>query len=146
MWKPVTTKIIGLVTGKNSVDEVGPGGSIGVLTSLDPSIVKSDSLVGNVAGHIGKMPKVFYDLSLEITLLNRVVGSKSDLNVEEIKIYEPLMLNVNSAATIGVVSEAKGRKIKCTLKLPVCAEAGSRITISRRIENRFRLIGYGIIK
>ncbi|MBI4149477.1 hypothetical protein HY491_03440, partial [Candidatus Woesearchaeota archaeon] len=29
---------------------------------------------------------------------------------------------------------------------PVCAEKGSRVTISRRIGNRFRLIGYGILQ
>ncbi|MGM5488942.1 MAG: hypothetical protein ACQESG_08435, partial [Nanobdellota archaeon] len=32
------------------------------------------------------------------------------------------------------------------LKLPICAQVGSRITISRRLGNRFRLIGYGIIQ
>jgi len=36
-------------------------------------------------------------------------------------------------------------KIKCKLKKPICAEKGSRITISRMVGNRFRLIGYGII-
>jgi translation initiation factor 2 gamma subunit (eIF-2gamma) len=30
--------------------------------------------------------------------------------------------------------------------LPVCAAVGSRVTISRLIANRFRLIGYGILK
>jgi len=32
------------------------------------------------------------------------------------------------------------------LKLPVCADKGARVTISRRIGNRFRLIGYGLIE
>jgi translation initiation factor 2 subunit 3 len=31
------------------------------------------------------------------------------------------------------------------LKLPVCADKGTRVAISRRIEGRWRLIGYGII-
>ncbi|MBI2130350.1 hypothetical protein HYU10_01130, partial [Candidatus Woesearchaeota archaeon] len=35
--------------------------------------------------------------------------------------------------------------VRCVLKVPVCAESGSRVTISRRIGNRFRLIGYGEI-
>ena len=55
------------------------------------------------------------------------------------------MLNVNSAATVGIVIELRKNKIKCRLKLPVCADAGQRVTISRRIGNRFRLIGYGEI-
>ncbi len=31
------------------------------------------------------------------------------------------------------------------LKLPVCADIGSKVTLSRRIGTRFRLIGYGLI-
>ena len=78
-------------------------------------------------------------------MLKRVVGVKEDLEVEPVKKNEVLMLNINSAATVGVVTELKKGNIKCRLKLPVCAETGSNITISRRIVNRFRLIGYGII-
>src|SRR3989344_5533147 len=49
VWKPITAKIVSLNTGGASLDEVGPGGSIGVLTSLDPSVVKSDQLTGAIA-------------------------------------------------------------------------------------------------
>lgn len=145
VWKPLKTKIIGLKTGGTSTKEVGPGGSIGVLTSLDPSIVKSDQLTGSLVGLPGKLPEVWYKLELETHLLDRVVGAKDDLTVEPIKMSEALMLNVNSAATVGVVTELHKDTFKCVLKLPVCSEPGSRVTISRRIGNRFRLIGYGII-
>jgi len=145
-WIPITTKIIGLKTGGNSVEKVIPGGSIGVLTNLDPSIVKADSLTGAVVGHIGKLPKVWNDFYLEVHLLERIVGSKEDLNVEPIKMSEMLMLNVNAAATVGVVNNLSKGIIHCNLKLPVCADSGSRVTISRRVGTRWRLIGYGIIK
>ena len=123
-----------------------PGGSIAVLTALDPSVVKSDVLTGDVVGHPGKLPSVLYDLDLEVHLLERVVGSKEDLVVEAVKLHEPLMLNVNSAVTVGVVMKLSKNSVFCKLKVPVCCDTGSRITISRRIGNRFRLIGYGIIK
>ncbi|MBW3003944.1 translation initiation factor IF-2 subunit gamma [Candidatus Woesearchaeota archaeon] len=146
VWKPINTKILDLKTGGLSTKQVGPGGSIGVLTSLDPSIVKSDQLTGNIVGSPGKLPKVWYKVELETNLLERVVGAKEDLTVEPIKMSEALMLNVNSAATVGIVTKLHKKKISCTLKLPVCAEPGSRVTISRRIGNRFRLIGYGVIQ
>jgi len=135
-----------LKSGGSSLKEVGPGGSIGVLTSLDPSIVSSDKLSGSIVGLPGKLPPVWYETTLELHLLKRVVGSKEELNVEPIKLNEALMLNINSAATVGMVYELKKDHIKCKLKLPVCAETNSRMTISRMIGNRFRLIGYGIIK
>ncbi len=145
-YYPIKTRITGLKTGGLDVEEVRPGGSIGVLTSLDPSIVKSDSLVGNVGGHAGKLPPVWENLDLDINLLKRVVGAKEELEVEPVKKDEILMLNVNSAATVGFVTELFKGGCRCRLKRPVCAETGARVTISRRVANRFRLIGYGIIK
>ncbi|MEM4756372.1 MAG: hypothetical protein QW594_04550 [Candidatus Woesearchaeota archaeon] len=59
---------------------------------------------------------------------------------------EALMLNVHAATTVGIVSDVKGDTIVCQLKLPVCIMPNARITLSRRIGNRFRLIGYGIAK
>ena len=126
--------------------EVCPGGSIGVMTALDNTVVKSDSLAGSVVGLHGQLPPVWNDISLEVHLLERVVGAEEDLKVEAIKMKEPLMLNVNSAATVGIVTELGKNSVKCILKLPVCADVGSNVTISRRIGTRFRLIGYGVIK
>jgi translation initiation factor 2 subunit 3 len=144
--KPLFTEITGIMTGGAFVKEAMPGGSIGVMTKLDPCIVKSDKLTGNLVGLPDKLPKVWYALKLRCILLERVVGSKEELKVEPIKLNEILMLNVNSAATVGFVTDLRKNLITCRLKLPICADAGARVTISRRIDNRFRLIGYGIIE
>jgi translation initiation factor 2 subunit 3 len=144
--KPLFAKITSAITGGNAVKEVVPGGSIGILTSLDPTVVKSDSLTGNVVGFPGKLPPVWYNLTLETHLLERVVGSQEELNVDPIKINEILMLNINSAATVGFVTELGKNQFKCRLKLPICADIGGKVTISRRVGTRFRLIGFGVIK
>jgi translation initiation factor 2 subunit 3 len=144
--KPLFTTIISAMTGSTPVEELHPGGSVAVMTDLDPSVVNSDKLTGNIVGYPGKLPKIWYNLELECHLLERVVGAKEDLKVEPIKPNEILMLNVNSAATVGFVQGISKNKVKCKLKLPVCADAGSKVTISRRVGTRFRLIGYGIIK
>ena len=144
--KSLFTEITGIMTGSKPVKEAVPGGSIGILTNLDPNIVKSDKLTGNLVGLPDQLPPVWYNLNLKCTLLERVVGSKDELKVEPVKMNEILMLNINSAATVGFVTELHKDVIICKLKLPVCAEKGSRVTISRRIYNRFRLIGYGIIE
>jgi translation initiation factor 2 subunit 3 len=143
---PITTKIIGLMTGKTKIDEAIPGGSIALLTKLDPSVVKSDQLTGSVVGLPGKLPPVWDELDLEFSLLERVVGAKDNLVVDPLKVGEILMLNVNSAATVGVISSIKGNNLHCTLKLPVCSQKDARVTMSRRFGNRWRLIGFGLIK
>ena len=144
-WVPINTEITGIKTGKDSLDKASPGGSIALLTKLDPSLVKSDSLSGNVVGHIGKVPKVFNSLKLEPHLLDRVVGAEKELQIDPIKKGEPLMLNVNASATVGIVKELSKKYFTVNLKLPVCAEKDDRVTISRRVGHRFRLIGYGKI-
>jgi translation initiation factor 2 subunit 3 len=146
IYEPLMTKITGLMTGSTKVKDIKPGGSVGVMTNLDPSIVKSDSLTGSVVGLPGRLPPTRDRFTLEVHLLKRVVGAKDNLLVEPVKQNEPLMLNVNSAATVGVVSELKKDNITFALKLPVCAEADAHVTLSRRIDNRWRLIGYGLIK
>ncbi len=144
-WTPIKTEIVDLKTGGNSIEEVSPGGSIGVLTKLDPFYVKADSLTGNIVGKENDLPPVWNEFDIKPILLERVVGSKEDLKVEKIKKGEPLMLNVNSAATVGVVTELKKELIHVKLKVPVCCEKNDRITISRMIGNRWRLIGWSTI-
>lgn len=145
IWQPLETTIVGLKTGSDSINEVCPGGSIAVLTELDPFLLKSDSLTGNVVGHPKKLPEVFYELNLEPKLLERIVGSKDNLVVAPIKKDEHLMLNVNSATTIGTVTEIKKNIIHVKLRIPICATKDDRITISRVLNNRWRLIGYSNI-
>ena len=93
----------------------------------------------------GKLPPVWYEFTLKTDLLERVVGSEMDLKVDSIKKNEVLMLNVNAAATVGIVQEISKNKIACKLRLPVCAAIGAKVTISRRVGTRFRLIGFGEI-
>jgi len=59
---------------------------------------------------------------------------------------ESLRLNVGTSATLGTVSSIKGDRIDVILKRPVCAPIKSRVAISRRIADRWRLIGSGIIE
>ncbi|MBD3361518.1 translation initiation factor IF-2 subunit gamma [Candidatus Woesearchaeota archaeon] len=145
-WKPLKTKITSIIAGGSSLEEIGPGGSMGIMTQLDPAIVKSDQLVGNIIGHPGKLPPIWNELDLEPHLLERVVGAKDKLIVEPIKKGEFLMLNVNSAATVGVVQDISKKSIKCLLRKPICAQKSAKVTISRRLGQRWRLIGYGMIK
>lgn len=143
--KPYETTILKIMSGKEDFTQIRPGGSIALLTKLDPTLVKNDRLTGCVVGKPENMPPVWYELKLDIKLLERVVGAQDELLVDPIRAKEPLMLNVNSATTVGYVTELSKKGVICKLKLPICAEVGSRVTVSRRLQNRFRLIGYGLI-
>ncbi len=143
----ITTHVDSLITGGTFVDQATPGGLIGVGTTLDPSRTKSDSFAGKVIGLKGKLPPTMDSFNLTIKLLKRVVGTIEEKNVEPIKTNEPLMLTIGTATTVGVVTGLSSEdQVAVKLKLPVCANYGQRIAISRRIEGRWHLIGYGRIR
>jgi len=145
-WVPIETKVTALMAGGGPQDEVTPGGLIGVGTQLDPALTKSDLLVGQVAGFPGTLPPVWNSFTMKIRLLERVVGAMDEADVEPIHTSEPLMLNVGTATTVGVVSSAReGGMVEVQLRRPVSAALGDRVAVSRRIGARWRLIGVGTI-
>ncbi|MCX6695826.1 MAG: translation initiation factor IF-2 subunit gamma [Candidatus Altiarchaeota archaeon] len=143
VYRPVITKVVSLTSGGASVDSANPGGLIAIGTELDPALTKADNMSGSVIGHPGTLPEVRENLILDVTLMTRLVGGIGEQIKPLIK-GEALMLSSGSAVTVGVVmNPGKG---EFSLKLPVCAEAGSKVALNRRIGARWHLIGYGMIK
>ncbi len=146
VWEELTTTIETMNSGSLELEEAGPGGLIGIGTMLDPSITKSDSLSGRLAGYPDELPPIKDEFVMEVNLFNTVVGMEKEKNVEKIKTREPLMLTVGSSTTVGVVTSAREDEAQVRLKRSVCAEEGERIAISRRIKGKWHLIGHGVIK
>ena len=143
--QPIKTKITTLHSGV-SRKEIKPGGLVAIGTSLDPSITKSDSLLGNVIGKPGTLPPVWERFNIKTTLLERVVGTKKIKDMDEIKTKEPLMITVGTRTTVGVPITVKDNIVDIKLTIPVCAPVGQRIALSRRADGKWHLIGYGIIQ
>ena len=146
-WETLTTEITGIIQGESPVDEAVPGGLLSLATELDPSLVKSDGLAGNVLGKKGELPDTTENLELDVELLETLIGSgdEEEMKIENIKEHEALMVNVGTTKSAGIVTQA-GDDVKVDLKMPVCAEKGDRVAISRQIDSRWRLIGHGKIK
>ncbi len=145
-YEPIRTFISSLMSGSTVVNDVGPGGLVGLGTMLDPTLTKADSLVGSVVGRPGSLPPTKVELKLKVTLLDRVVGTKEMQKVEHLKARESLMLVVGSSVTVGAVTAAYKDDAQLLLKRPVCVEDGSRVAISRMLAGRWRLIGYGFVQ
>jgi translation initiation factor 2 subunit 3 len=145
-WERITTKVASLQAGGKKADAVYPGGLIAIGTGLDPAITKSDGLTGRMIGTSALLPNVVHDFKMKTVLLDRVVGTASDLKVDDIKSNEPLMLSIGTATTVGVVKSARNGAAEVVLKIPVCILEGQRVAISRRISGKWRLIGYGIVE
>jgi translation initiation factor 2 subunit 3 len=143
-WETVSTEVRSIIHGDETVDEAGPGGLLGLETNLDPAMAKSDGLAGNVIGHEGTLPENSERLQVDVELMDRLVGAEDEKEIENIKEHEPLMVNIGTGKSAGVVTQA-GDTVELDLKIPVCAEEGDRLAISRQIGSRWRLIGHGKI-
>ena len=141
-YHEIQTSVRSLQAGGDIVDEVGPGGLLGVGTGLDPSLTKGDALAGQVAGPPGSLPPTWDSFTMDVELLERLVGGE---DIEEISTGEPLMLTVNTSTTVGAVTSARENEAEVNLKRPVCAEVGAKIAINRRVGTRWRLIGVGTL-
>ena len=145
-WEPIETKISSVQAGGLDLESVHAGGLCGIATPLDPFHTKSDNLSGQVMAKVGELPPVWETLDVTLNLLKQMVSGESDgENVRPLQPGEMLMLNSATATSVGVVSAVKGKDATLNLRLPICALAGSRITLSRRVGSRWRLIGHGII-
>ncbi len=141
-WQPIRTSVRSIMAGGDQVEEATPGGLLGVGTGLDPSLTKGDSLAGQVAGEPGSLPPVREEMTVDVELLDRVVGTG---DVDSVSTGEPLMMTVGTATTVGSVTSARDDEVEVKLKRPVCAEEGTKIAVNRRTGSRWRLIGVGTI-
>jgi len=142
----IITKVSGLQTGAGSADKVGPGGLVAVGTHLDPTYTKGDQMVGSVIGKPGTLPETLEHVTLDVTLLETAVGATELVKVDKVKLSETLRLNLGTASTLAVATSVRGNVIEADLKKPVAVETGMRAAISRRIAERWRLIGSGVLK
>ncbi len=144
-YEPIRTTITSLGSSMGLVQTVSPGGLVALGTKLDPSLTRADNLLGSVAGLPGELPPIHTSLQLETRLLETAVGSPGLVKVEPIKPGEALRLNVGTAVTLGAVKSLARGVVTVDLKRPVCTQQGSRVAITRRISERWRLIGSGVI-
>eukprot|EP00475_Leptophrys_vorax_P009094 TRINITY_DN15980_c0_g2_i1.p1 TRINITY_DN15980_c0_g2~~TRINITY_DN15980_c0_g2_i1.p1 ORF type:complete len:241 (-),score=47.35 TRINITY_DN15980_c0_g2_i1:56-724(-) len=155
---PIRSKVKSLFAEKNELQYAVPGGLIGVGTTLDPFLTKADRLVGQVAGIPGTLPPVLEEMEICFTLLQRLVGTdnsssfassssakKAAAKVKLLSKGETVMLNVGSTSVKGIVKAVRGDLAKVRLDIPVCASEQDKLTISRRVDSHWRLIGRGTI-
>ena len=148
-YEPILTEITSLGTAAGIVESVKPGGLVAIGTKLDPSMTRSDSFIGSVIGKPGTLPDNATLLKLDVNLFDSAVGStvdsSTDLQVKPIQTGELLRLNIGTAPVLGKVTKVKSSNIEIELRRPACIFENGRVAISRKIAERWRLIGAGIV-
>lgn len=147
---PIYSHIVSLYAEKNDLQYAIPGGLIGLGTNIDPSLTRSDRLVGQILGLRNQLPDIFIELDINFYLLHRLIGVKSTTDVKNPKIdtlkkKESLLINIGATSTKVIVIAIKDNLAKIKLNFPVCTQKDEKIYISRYIEKHWRLIGWGKI-
>ncbi len=144
-YETINTKIISLHKGNKSVQEVFPGASISIETSLDPFLTKSDFLTGCLVSKKGGLPEITSRVKIKYNLFNEIIGQEDRKKVEPIKTKELLMLSVNTTITVGTVEKIHGNETELSLNIPIIALKSGNVGIARNISGHWRLIGFGEI-
>ena len=144
-YEPILTEITSLGTAAGIVESVKPGGLVAIGTKLDPSMTRSDSFIGSVIGKPGTLPENSTKLKLSVNLFDSAVGTTEDIKVNPIQNGELLRLNIGTAPILGQVTKVKSSNIEIELRRPACIFEDGHVAISRRIAERWRLIGAGIV-
>ena len=145
IYEPITTKIVSLQKGNESVKEVSPGASISIETGLDPFMTKTDSLTGSIISTKGVLPEITSKVKIKVELFEKVFGEEEKNKVTELKTKEMLMLSVNTTITVGTIEKISKDEIEMNLNIPIVALKGDNVGVARNINNHWRLIGFGEI-
>ncbi len=144
-YQTIQTKIVSLGTGVGIVDSVKPGGLIAIGTQLDPSMTRIDSLIGSVIGKPDTLPEISSTTKLSISLFDSAVGMTGETKVLPVQMGELLRLNIGTAPVLSKVIKVNADIIEIEFRRPVCLFKNENVAISRRIADRWRLIGAGIV-
>lgn len=147
-WEPIDAVVSSMQGGGLSLDTMHAGGLCGMATFLDPSITTSDNLSGQVVARKGDLPEIHSRVAISVNLMSHMVAGDGETpeKIQPLRNNEMLMLNVATATSVGVTRNAEKTRTELELRLPICADKGQRISLSRRIGSRWRLIGYGTIE
>lgn len=140
--KPVaiTCKVQGLMEEAEKLESARPGGLVAIGTTLDPSLTKSDALVGSVVGRKGEVPDPIDTISVKYTLLER-----ADLQNAPLRENEPVVVNVHTATGVGLVAKLAKGIATIKLKKPTVAYKDMHVALSRKVGQRWRLSAWGKI-
>jgi len=140
---PLKSTVVSISQGRNFLNEGKPGGLIGIGTKLDPNLTKGDSLIGHLVGKPGSLPEILNEVKLKVKLLERVIGTEDQIKVTDLKHNERLLMVVGTEKTAGIVTKILKDSYIIKLTPPICPPENFVFAISRIINRRYRLIGYG---
>jgi translation initiation factor 2 subunit 3 len=137
--QPIITTILSVKTDTTELSEIVPGGLIGIRTDADPFYFKSDKLIGQIIGNVGKMPNVYSEISLPIEIVTLFGSYQWTPNDKK-----SVSIQIGTQMTDAVISNiSKDQNITFVFKIPVCISDNQHIVICCNIDKILRIVAEG---
>jgi translation initiation factor 2 subunit 3 len=126
--KPLISKITSLQSDNLKLNNISPGGLIGIGTNIDPQFTLNDYLSGNIVGIKGSLPDIYNKINIKYEKINNENINNNDL----------LYLQIGPMSC-----KSKFINNEFYLEKPCCINQKMLIIISKKINNKFCIIAYG---
>ena len=97
-------------------------------------------MVGNVVGHVGKLPPVAKTITIRYTKIER-----QDLVDRPMKEGDAIITGIGTATLVGYIKKIKKDTAEIELNHPACIRPDTKIAVLKNIDKRWRLTGYGML-
>jgi len=142
-YSSVKTRVVAIMQAGAEQETAKPGGLVALQTELDPALTRGDLLVGNVTGRISQNIPCLSSVRFTPHLFDYIIGVEGRQTVAPVKTGESLLLTAAIAKSVGAVTSASKDRCEIKLKIPICAESGSKLALARQVGGRWHLIGWG---
>lgn len=139
--QPLRTDIISIFSETQQTDELKRGGLYAIGTKLDPSLTRSDRLVGNVAGKPEHLPCVKKQWDMKIYHMKK--GFNNEV-LPKIKLSEKYIFVLGNCVAQGKIISKHKKKYNVEFNKPVCIYV-KKCIIYRQMDNDLQMIGFGVI-
>lgn len=137
---PVSCSVQSLREGNDELKKATPGGLVAIGTTLDPSLTKSDALVGAVIGRKGEVPDPTDTISVKYSMLPR-----KDIQNMPLRENEPVVVNVHTSTGVGFITKLSKGTATIKLKKPTVVYKDMHVALSMRVGQRWMLSAWGQI-
>jgi translation initiation factor 2 subunit 3 len=137
IYQSIKTTILSIKTDTTTLTEIIPGGLIGIGTDLDPYYCKNDMLSGNIVGFINKLPNVYTNINIKVTMI------KLFNTIWEPKINDKVMLQIGTKICEAKLNKYEENIFNFELLKPVCISYLQHIIICININKILKIVAEG---
>tara|TARA_Y100000991_G_C21975049_1_gene351757 strand:- start:4696 stop:5949 length:1254 start_codon:yes stop_codon:yes gene_type:complete len=138
--QPIKTKILSIKTDQEELENMLPGGLMGVGTDIDPFYCKDDQLAGNIIGLEGTLPSVYDSIEIKFELIEDFGGTWKP------KLNDNVFLQVGTLSISSILTQVGKKTIKLSLSRPACIDEDLMIMISHKEDGIMKIVASGKIK